>query len=263
MALPKPEPLTADGKKIPSKLKLAFSKAADINRISKFFAPEIKTRIDPKNFVVKREKPIFDATVSNGRAAFLYDPATGEAYSLTMAYHVNDNGRHKHTEIGTSITRLGGYKSAQLVVAAMALKEWWTSAPSGLVVTEILPDNVPSLKVYRDHLGWAPVTNPDKVEELARLCNEHISEEDKGRPTIWFSCNDSVLPKMAQILLDYLDDPSLRNKHTGHSVGLDLGALQMIGLTRTRLEAIAKGITDRKQIQDMETNSGPPPSPQP
>ncbi len=263
MGRPRPAPFTADGEKIPTRLTLAFSKAADIARIGKFFDPAIKSKIDPKSFVVKREKPIFDATISNGRAAFLYDRASGEAFTLTMAYHVNDaNGDHQYSEIGTSISRLAGYKAAQLVIAALVLKEWWHSEPSGMIATEILPSNMPSLKVYRDHLGWEPVTDPDKVAELHKLCNEFISPEDQGNQTIWFSCTPGVLPKMAQILLDYMGDPSLRNKHTGHSIGLDLSALAAAGLTRARLEVIAKGVTDKKLLQNPNGGgNGPAPKP--
>lgn len=261
MPIPQPGPRTADGEIIPSRLRLAFSKAADIGRLGRFFSPAIKSKIDPQNFVVKREKAIFESAIAGGHAAFLYDTASGEAFTVTMAYHVNDkNGEHRHTEIGTSITRLGGYKSAQLVIAALVLREWWEGAPKGLIVTEILPTNRPSLKVYRDHLGWSPVKEEEQVEELHRLCNEFIAPEDKGRQTIWFSCAVDILPKMAQILLDYLDNPTLRNKFTGHAVNLDLGELAAIGLTRNRLEALAKGITDKNLLQGPEQDaprSGP------
>ncbi|MCB9990598.1 MAG: hypothetical protein H6867_04350 [Rhodospirillales bacterium] len=261
MSAPKPKPETADGKPVPSKLKLAFSKAADNARISVMFDPAVKLKIDPKNYVVKREKAIFDHTISQGHAAFLYDTARGDVHTLSMAYQIEDkaaNDPHKHTEIGTSITRLAGYKSAQLVIAALVLKEWWDCPPqAGLIVTEILPDNGPSLKAYRDHLGWEPVKDEQTAKELHDLCNENIAAEDKGRPTIWFACTNAVLPKLAAILLQHMDSPALHNKYTGSSIDLDLSALDKIGLTRARLEAISKGITDRSRIEKMQ--SAPPP----
>ncbi len=251
MGNPKPSPPTADGAPIPSKLKLAFSKAADNGRLAKMFDPAIKSKVDPHNFVVKREKSVFDETVAKGRAAFLYDPATGEAHTLTMSYHVNDkaSGDHVYSEIGTSITRIMGFKSAQIVIAALVLKEWWNSPPSDHIITEILPDNQPSLHLYRDSLGWTRVTDQDKVDEMHRLCNEYIAPEDKGRQTQWFYCGNSVLPKMAAILLEFLDSEKLSNKYTQQEIDLDLSELEKNGLTRARLEAIAKGVTSKNMLQ--------------
>lgn len=260
MAAPKPAPRTADGQPLPSKLKLAFSKAADNSRISRVFDPAVKSKIDPKNYVVKRDKATFDSTIAGGRAAFLYDTATGAVQTLSMAYHVHDktSGEHKHTEIGTSITTLAGFKSAQVIVAALTLREWWEHEPSGLIVTEILPDNAPSLGVYRDKMGWQLVSDEATRDELFTLCNEIIAPEDQGRDALWLCCSASVLPKMAQILLDYLDSGALENKRSGDKIALDLSALEEIGLTRRNLRAIARGITDKSQL----TRPGPkPPNP--
>lgn len=260
MTAPQPVPQTADGQNVPSKLKLAFSKAADNGRISHLFDPAIKSRIDPQNFVVKRDQTVFDATVARGGAAFLYDTTTGEVHTLTMAYQVNDKntGDHVYSEVGTSLARIAGYSSAKLVVAAIALKEWWSNPPSDMITTEILPGNGPSLHLYRDSLGWSEVTDTAKAAELHRLCNEYIDPADQGRPTTWFCCDSSVLPKMAQTLLDYMDNGVLLNKKTGHQIDLDLGELAQIGLDRTILENIAKGITDKNMLQ-----SSAPTAPQP
>lgn len=261
MTMPQPAPRTADGALIPSKLRLAFSQAADNGRISKLFDPAIKGKIDPHNFVVKRDKSVFDRTIGQGGAAFLYDAVSGEVHTLTMAYQIDDknSGQHLHTEIGTSLARIAGFRSAQLVVAAMALKDWWNDPPGGLIMTEILPTNGPSLHLYRDKLGWKPVTDQNTVDELHRLCNEYIAPEDKGRQTLWFCADSSVLPKMAQILLDYMDQGVLDNKHTGQTIDIDISALDAAGLTRKRLENIARGITDRAMLQQP----GAPAPPQP
>ena len=253
---------TADGAPLPSKLRLAFSQAADIARVGRMFDPAVKDSIDPKRFVVRREKSVFESTIASGKAAFLYDTANGEVHTLTMAYPIRDkqSGNHDHTEIGTSITRLAGFKSAQIVIAAMILKEWWEDPPSGMIVTEILPDNAPSLHVYRDQLGWTPVTDTETVETLHRLCNESISAEDKGRQTVWFCCGNAVLPKLAQILIDHMDKGALHNKYSGETIDLDLQAMDDIGLTRRHLELIARGITDKGMLRAMPA---PPPPPAP
>ncbi|PJB69777.1 MAG: hypothetical protein CO093_09705 [Alphaproteobacteria bacterium CG_4_9_14_3_um_filter_47_13] len=176
-----------------------------------------------------------------------------------MAYPVaSRNKHHLHTEIGTTLTRLAGFKSAQIAVAAIALKEWWRNPPDDMIVTEILPANNSSLHLYRDALGWEPVTNPAKTKELHRLCNEYIDPADKGRATIWFCCNKSVLPKMAQILLDYQDKGALKNK-AGTAIPLDLGALDTIGLTRPRLEKLATGITDKNRLLSASISQPPHP----
>jgi len=253
-------PRTADGQNLPLKLSLAFSRAADNARISFLFDAAVKSAIDPKNFVVKRDKAVFDAVIDRGGAAFFHDTATGEVHTLTMSYHVRDkiSGDHLHSEIGTSLTRLAGFKSAQAVVAALTLKEWWDSPPSGLIVTEILPSNSRSLGLYRDTLEWEPITDHATVENLHRLCNEYIDPADKGRQTIWFACTDSVLSKMARILLYQADRGSLTGSFGG-VIDLDLNALHAIGLTRPVLESIAQGTVDKAALPRQHEAPAPEP----
>lgn len=249
-----PKPLTADGQPAPSKLKLAFSRAADGPRISKILDPAVKSKIDPNAFVIKRSKTAFNNAVANGRAAFLHDAATGEVRTLSMAYHTHDEkGQHKYTENGTSITSLAGYGSAPLVISALVLSQWWKSPPSGMIVAEILAHNKPSRSVYEGKLGWQPITDKAKADDVQKLTDMTLPPSERGQVAPWYSCPDSALPKLARVLLDYMDRGTLVNKHTGHSIDLDLSALEGTGLTRARLEMIARGIVSKTLL------STPPP----
>jgi hypothetical protein len=249
-------PLTADGAKIPPSLKLEFSRAADYNRIGKIFEPNIKGVIDPQNFVVKREEKILRGAVNKGGAAFLSDD-NDELFTLSVAYHVKKDkkaparSQHDYTEVGTSLARMGGYNSAQLIVAALTLKEWWENPPKNMIVTEILPNNVPSLKTYSRDLEWKKIDDKATANELHKLCNETISAADKGRPTIWFNCAAQVLKKQADTILKFMDQGGLVNKHTGHKIAVKFNALNDIGLTRKRLEAMASGVVSRKTLQGI------------
>lgn len=239
-------PRTVDGTKIPFSLKLEFSKAADKGRVDRLFAPAFKKKIDPENFVVKRDEASLSHTVTDGGAAFL-SGAKGGVYTVTIAYPVSENGDDKnnkppdYTEIGTTMARMGGYSSAKLVISALALKEWWEKPPQEMLIAEIDPDNAPSLHTFTA-LGWQTITDPQTEKRLFRLCNETIAPEDQGGATVWFSgSHKTALMTMAKTVLSYMDQGGLVNKRTGHKVTVDFNALSDAGLTRRRLEAIAGG----------------------
>jgi hypothetical protein len=63
---------------------------------------------------------------------------------------------------------------------------------------------------------------------------------------------------MANILLDYMDNSGLYNKRSGQTIELDLRSLDQIGLTRNVLETIARGITDKAQLNKPRTRSPEP-----
>lgn len=256
-----------------SKLKLAFSEAADRPRVSRVFDPDIKKTFDPHGYVVKREATVFNETIDEGRAAFLYDPNSPDhddgVMTLTMAYHIyrdkaeKANGvQHSFTEIGTSITRLNGFSAAKYVIAAMALKEWWDNPPQDMIVTEIMPSNGPSLHTYTSSLGWEAVATKEQQKELHDLANENIAPEDQGNATKWFMLASGTLQKSAQIILSSLTpdvhgnydlgNAQLYNKRTGATIDMDLSALEGVGLTYERLQEIANGTTNRATLAKLK-----------
>lgn len=256
-----------------SKLKLAFSQAADRKRVSRVFDPEVKKTFDPNGYVVKREEKVFNETIDESRAAFLYDPDADNhddgVLTLTMAYHVyrdkDDKAastQHAYTEIGTSITRLSGFSSAKYVIAAMALREWWENPPQEMIVTEILPSNGPSLHTYTSTLGWEAITSAAKSKELHDLCNENIAPEDQGNATKWFMLASDTLKECAEVILSSLTpdatgnydlaNAQLYNKKTGETRDMDLSALNDVGLTYERLKEIARGTTNKTTLQKLK-----------
>ncbi len=235
--------------KSPPRLKLEFSKASDYGRINAMFDPAVKGKIDPQRYVVTRADGELKKAITSGGCAFLGDTKTGEVQTMAVAYEVRDgNIKHAYTELGTTLSRMSGYGSAQLVVAALALREWWENPPQNMIVTEIRPDNKPSVKTYAMHLGWRQVSNPKTVADLHRLCNETVSPQDRDDSGLWFHCDDSVITHQARILLSFMDQGGVLQRQTRKKVDVDFSALDDIGLTRKRLTAIALGTTDRKKL---------------
>lgn len=243
-------PIAAERSEPSISLKLAFSGAADRQRIGTLFAPETKSKIDPHHYVVKREQDVFNRAIDRGHVAFLFNTHSGAVKTLSFAYDVRGhrNGAQLHSEIGTSLASLGGYKTAQIVISALTLNEWWNTPPQRKIVTEILPENVPSLNAYKK-LCWQEITDEALTHELHVLCNESIAPEDKGRQTVWFEANEKTLQKMAQVLLEHMDKGYVENKHTGDRIPIDLSPMFDTGLTREHLKAIARGHTNRRLLE--------------
>jgi hypothetical protein len=254
---------TIDGKPIPGKLTLAFSQAADYQKIDKMFDPLLKEKMDPEGYVKKRYDPAFKKAVDEKGATFLKDDKDN-VFTLTIAYKLHEPGSdlkkdtHQYTEIGTSLARMQGYKSAQLVIAALAINEWLKAAPAKDIVADIKEENVPSVKVYQNALSWEAEPDSPALDGFFEASYATITD-DEGNPCpppdkeerdsiTMHASKDAALSMMAQILLEYMKQGELFNKHTEHTIPLDLSALEEEGLTKDRLEAIVGGNRDQKQI---------------
>jgi hypothetical protein len=243
---------TADGRPLPGFLKLEFSKAADTPRIKALFHPDTKRHADPDGHVAMREEKMFQDHIDHGRAAML-SSEDGFVDTLTIAWHLvvskNNQPVHKYTEAGSSISFIPGYSSAQVVVAAVTLRDWWKSPPKSMIVAEITEDNIASQKTYRDHLAWIQVRNKATLKEINDISYASVENyQYEGLPSHWFKIGKKTLQKQAGILLTLMDRGTLVHKD-GHAINLDLSALAAEGLTRARLEAMASGITSKKQLK--------------
>jgi hypothetical protein len=266
------KPYNFDPEKVTS-LRLEFSRAADYGRIDRLFDPAIKNQIDPQSYVVKRLDSVFHEAINNGRMTILSDQ-DGQVTALTAAYHVYDNESpgpdepHNYTELGTSLATFGGYKSAQLVIAALALREWWQAPPTTAIVADIKKTNIPSIKAYEINLGWQEIADRTLDLKIDIACDRTLVEEkDKAAPrklqfpneptsASWYECRDKALATQAQILLTYMALGGLINGRTGHKLPVDFSALDQEGLTKLRLEALAAGETSRERLRQID---GPAP----
>lgn len=265
----KKRPRTIDGKPVPGQLTLAFSQAADYQRIDTLFTPALKTKMDPKSYVKKRYEPVFRNAITNGQAAFLVDKK-GAAHTLTIAYRLQaqNNGRnstapsrHDYTELGTSLARIQGYKSAQLVIAALALKEWWENPPVQDIVADIKYENIPSVKIYHNALGWKPEQDSPALDGFFAASYATITDEfdqpcpppdkEERSSITMHKVTPQAMAMMAQILLEYMKQGQLLNKHTKDTIKVDVSALDTIGLTKPRLQAIAGGQTDKTRLLQL------------
>lgn len=252
---------------MPARLKLAFSNNGDHDRISRLFEPDIKGKIDPHGYIMKREPEFFDAGVINGSAVFLFDPANDSGdnvHALTIGYRSHfhkpaSGNHHNYTEIGTTLSRLQGFKAAQIVIAASSLKEWWEKSPSKLIVTDLKNDNGASVNAFQNLLGWAIVQGEAIIRDINANCAPAWGH--------WYMCNGKTLSKQAQVILDYMDGGELYNKHTQQRIKLDLSAMEEIGLGRELLEALAEGKTDKGALNKIRYKNmykigpGNPPAP--
>lgn len=257
----------------PQRLKLVFSHAADYQRINALFEPATKRQIDPHDYVVKREETFFTVAIRSGSAAILKDE-NGDVQTLTIAYRVRhprtpaNQNEHDATEMGTSLARLPGYNSAKLVVAALTLREWWQAPPRHAIMAEIKRTNIPSAKTYIDGLHWSPLHDKMRSDFLYEAADTTLVDEaDKGAgspvhpsqaASCWHIVTDATVRQSAKVVLEFMAQGGLHNKHTGDNIPVDFGTLAAIGLTRARLQAIASGTLDRKALYGI---GGPKPAP--
>lgn len=254
-------------RKAPTSLKLEFSKAADYNRVYQFFDPKLKDEIDTANYITTRIEDDLRKAINNGCATFLSNDK-GDAMTLVIDYqiHMKDNPakgeRHDYTELATVMSRVDmrGFQSATLVVAATALKEWWAHPPKTALMTSIEHDNIPPQRMSKA-LSWSPVKDPAVIEDLLeavyKSAVEDIPTEQEERDKIdFFICGDQAIMTQAKVLLHYMDLGKITNPKTGHAISLDLSALDRVGLTKLRLEAIANGNLSRDSLKKIK-----PPAP--
>lgn len=237
---------------LPGKLTLEFSRAADKPRLMYMFNPAVKNVSDPNGFVAQREPAVIDHALARGGVLFLNDEH-GEAQTVTATYHLHDKNqprtqRHRYTEVGTTLARLPGFNSARLAITAMTLKEWWTAAPRERFIAEIDVANSGSLHTFFNGLKWKHVTDKNKTTALQSLCDEGLAPSERGLPVEWFTTTPAVLKNQARILLDFMDQGGLINKKTGTLIPVDFSALDHVGLTRKRLEAMAAGTLKRRDL---------------
>lgn len=244
---------TADGRPLPQSLKLVFTDAARAPAIDDMFNPANKIKIDPMDYVVKREASIFNKQIKEGHGTLLVDHK-GAAFSLTMAWHTaaNDNkGKpyHRYTEMGTTLTSMAGFHSAQAVVSALALHQWWNHNPKNKIVAEILEENIASQKLFADTLKWSVVKRKSTALDITNRCNANVVEDNNSdKPHHWYECKGEAITAMARAILNMADRGTL-NRKDGYSVAIDLSALNDVGLTRPRLEAMAAGITGKRALR--------------
>lgn len=244
---------TPDGQALPLSLKLVFTNAANRHAVHQLFDPAIKSKIDPLDYVVKREHTVFEKQIVNGHGIMLVDSA-GAPFALTMAWHnaasdKKGNVHNRYTEIGTTLSRLPGFHSAHPVVAALVLNEWWNHNPRKKIVGEILTENMASRKLFETNFCWKPVTSKAMNREIMMMCNDNVVEDNNdGKPHSWYRCEKETLQAMATSILGFMDRGVLTRKD-GHAITIDLSAISQTGLTRTRLEAIAAGNTAKRSLR--------------
>lgn len=265
---------------LPASLKLEFSKAADYGRIDALFEPAVKEKLDPGHYVYKRLEAPFRRAVESGAVALLSGDG-GAVRTMTIAYraHKDENadpaaGPFDFSEFGTGLASLGGYKSAMLVMTALALREWWAFPPKDAIVNDIALSNAPSVAIYRDRLGWEEVTDPARLDLLYNVKYRSVAVDSGngvGKPPPaadraghpFFVFTDKALAIHARALLDFMDQGGVLNRKTGHHIPVDFSALDAAGLTRPMLEAMAQGVTDRVQLQAFAPPKTTPGAPAP
>ena len=242
---------TIDGQALPPSLKLVFTNAAREGAVYGLFDPAIKSKIDPSGYVVKREAAQFEKQIRGGHGTMLVNDK-GEAFALTMAWHAaaNDN-THRYTETGTTLTRLQGFHSAQVVAAALVLKEWWSAPPQKKIVAEILEENIPSRRIFENLFAWRRINRKDTARDIDAHCNGNVVEDlNPGKKHFWYACEGKALPPMARSLLTLMDGGAL-NRKDGEKIQIDLSAMEEIGLSRARLEAIAAGTVSKRALRKL------------
>lgn len=245
----------------PKSLKLEFTKAADYDRVNFMFDKGLLKKIDPLGYVAKRLDADFRRAVNGGSTVILGDE-NDHVRTLVMNYQMHEDRTapktdpHDYTELGSVMAVIQGYKSAFLLAAAIGLKEWWAHPPQKKLVTEIKHSNLAPIAIYKA-LGWVPVTDTQEVDDLFYLCYENVADDQgnaiSGPPMSeksdigFYQQIDSTLAAEAQVILEFINQGGLKNKH-GDFIPVDFSGLDDVGLTRPRLEAIAKGETSKDKL---------------
>lgn len=250
-------------------LKLSFSKAADASRIAKILEPQVKGAFDPHSHVAMRLKSSFNKAVAEGAATMLVDE-NGDVRVLTMAYHVHADknpaagARHDHTNFGTSLSLMPGYRASALAISALALREWLLCPPEQTISAGIVPENAQSRAIYQKMLGWKTIDAPDLIRSIATATWRTLPDpsDPSGNTCMekppselgsvgWYDCDAGAVMQQAGVLLDVMDKGYLANK-SGDRIAVDLSALEAEGLTKKRLQAMAAGVTSRPAILKMQ-----------
>lgn len=253
----------------PSRLRLAFSTAADLPRIQALMAPEVKDVIDPDRHVAQRLLSSFNDAVVTGRAAMLLDDVNA-VRALTMAFPcraIKEGVKgDDFLNFGTSLSQVPGYKLSAIVISALALSEWLQRPPQGEIFAGIVPDNTASLKVYKDLLKWQECRDSEKIKLIlppAWSILPDASDPTGATPRVmgmpedladvgWFLCEKETLITQAQYLLQIMEKGgSLNTKNAMDKIEIDLDVLQTAGLTKLRLKAIASGMISRQSVLAM------------
>ncbi len=256
MAINTPDTSVPSQKSLPKKLKLAFSEAHDAARIEAVFDPCVKGYFDPHSHAVKRLNVSFNRAVAQGSAAFLCDEEN-DVRTLTMAYHVHvdknpaSGAQPDHTNFGTSLSLIPGYKSSTLVIAALALKEWVYHPPRQTISAGIVPENGQSLQIYEKTLGWEKINDVPLTQSIAAATwrtlpdpsdpsgNTCLENPPSALETVgWYNCSRVTIARQAALVLDVMERGYLSNKR-GEVIQVDLSALESAGLTKEKLRDLS------------------------
>jgi|GEM_PF-928271 len=249
-------------------LKLCFSNAVDRPRLDSFFDPANKNKIDPSEYVLVRETAFFDPAL-NDHTAFLEDQ-DGKIRTVTLAYHLNDpinppKTGHDFTEIGTTLTDINGFQAGVLIIAACSMKEWWLSPPNRIFAAMVKDNNIPSQKTFQK-LGWDKVNDDHLADEIGAAADQTLQNQaqtfvqkkqstDPNDAQTWHIMTPYSLCMQAQILIHFMDAGELFNRKTGERIDIDLSCLDTIGLTRSRLEALANGQLNKNILENIDPNA--------
>lgn len=248
---------------IPASLKLHFSTAANKDAIHHLFTEDVKSIIDPRNNVFKRQEFYFNDAIDKGHAALLTSDQ-GDIFSMAFGYPSSLDGDHTKTppdfvEVGTVISTFAGFNTAKVVISAITLKQWWEAEPTVSFASAIKHDNHASIISFQK-MGWHAIHDEDLIEKINLSCNQNIippekSEDEDSPEENWFVLGPDAIAAKAHTLLEHMSRGTLYNKYSNEQVDLDLSALEEIGLTRPRLEAIAyDGITDKEELLEIKTD---------
>lgn len=261
---------------LPKRLKLEFSRAADIHRISGLLQSTTKQKYDPNNYVVERTKGTMKKALSDGSCCFLSHQDNGYIYAFAAYFHLHANKNHAGTsaihdyaELGSTVSFLPGYGAGPVIAAAQTLKEWWEHPPKESLVAEAKKSNGASLHGFQV-LAWKAINDRTLHDKLTIISNDTVAHDcDKVTPdpnqepdSVWLVPTKQTYMVNAKILLQAMQQGGVINKKTGKTIPVDFSALDQIGLTKSRLQAIAGGTVSKTILRriDNSPSSGPQPS---
>lgn len=183
------------------KLYVRFSTSADVKAILDFY------QSNEHEYVAHRDPAVLKECVDSG-AVTLIEDAAGKIIATSISYPImDDQDRHKWTEIGSTRIALSGAGLFEAIFSAQILRAYLLEPPEDRFVIEIDVDNKHSKHVF-EKAGCQPYQIP---EGLRKLAEESMAPEDRGVPVDWYQFGIEGIPELAEKLLNKLDNPSIND----------------------------------------------------
>jgi hypothetical protein len=225
------------------KLFVRFTTEADEKDVFDFYAENSHA------FVFKREAEVWKERISSGAVTIIQDEA-GKIVAASISYPLLDKDTHQWTEIGSTRVALDGLGLFNALIGAQVLRAYFLEPPADRFALEIMEDNKHSKHVFAK-IGASVFEIPDALRAQVEAT---IAPESKGNKVEWFHLGVETIPKLAQIILDFNNNPLLKHKVSGEEYIVDFSKCVLMTHFKEQVEDAAK--QNFGDVRNPDLNNG-------